>query len=256
MYLILKKDTILYKGINDKNNRFTLSPIWLSEDEETAKLYGKSIIKYKLIQDIKLLNLADLKFHEHYLNILNLLYTGTNDNGVDEKKLEAAIPLGLPNYYAQITYLNMKRVNIIKLKEWTDTQELYNQFLLNRHRYSTFERDKEMVKLLKDIYGKKSHGYITKIKWPSKLHDGFFNKELCLFDGSGLISIISPSGGKKIKTTKKQKAGEIIEGDTWNRMNHNITKEDMDKLDEKLYKNSNINYILENLDELIPGNNI
>jgi hypothetical protein len=244
MFIKLKKGTLLYKGINTNNNFASLVPMWLSEDFETAKLYGSIVLTYKLEKDIILLSLTDLEFHNHFLNILNIIYT--ENDGADEKKIIAGLPLGLPNYFTQIQYLNSIRVKIIELENWNGNHEVYSQFLLNRHRYSTFERDKEMVKLLKKIYGNKCNGYISKIKWPSKLHDGYFNKELCLFDGTGLISLISSKGGKKSKKT--QKGGEVIPGDSWNRMNHNITKEEMDKLDEKLFKNSNIDYVMENLD--------
>ena len=250
MYLLLKSGTKLYRGINNQNNINITGPLWLSLDKDTALLYGNTVIEYTLTKDITLLNIIDLDFHTNYLNILNLIYTGTKSDGVDDRKIEASISIGLPDFESQYRYLQSKNVILPKITKWTDKHEIASKFILNRHRYSTFDRDKLFVDTLKLIYSKKCIGYISKIKWPSKLHDGFFNTELCIFDPTP--SLLIQNGGKiKIKKSKKKLGGasEIPEGDSWNRMNKPIDLSDINR--EELFKNTDIDFVLENLDNLI-----
>ena len=70
-----------------------------------------------------------------------------------------------------------------------------------------------MVSNLKSIYGDKCHGYMTKIKWPSKLHDG---REICLFNPLILLKKIDDMSGG---VGKIKKNGIIIpKNETWNRI--------------------------------------
>lgn len=253
MYIGLKSGTVLYRGINDKNDTdITGKAMWFSVDKADALLYGNKIIKYKLLKDINLLNITDINFHNNYLNILNLLYTGTNYDSVDAKKIEAAIP----DYEVQCSYLHSKGILLNNTVHWTNEHEIASRFLMNRHRYSTFERDKLLVSTLYKIYGTKCEGYISKIKWPSKLHDGFFNREICLFSPSAELLIEQKTGGKEASLRKnvkikKRKGGsnyEIVpEGDSWNRMNQKMELIPA----EELFKDSNIEFVMENLDKLV-----
>jgi hypothetical protein len=251
MYLSLKAGTVLFRGMNNINNIDTKRPLWLCLDKESALLYGNTVIEYKLLKDVTLLNIQDLGFHSNYLNVLNLIYKGTKSDGVDNNKIEASIPIGLPDLETQYKYLISKRVLLPKLTTWTNEHEIASKFLLNRHRYSTFERDKFFVDTLNTIYGKDCHGYISPIKWPSKLHDGLFNTEVCLFSPTTDLIIQNKKAGGKNKTKKKDvKSYEVPEGDSWNRMNKPmsyLTKEERDEI----YKNTNIDFVMENLNNLI-----
>jgi hypothetical protein len=253
MYLSLKKGTILYRGINDLNNiNITGIPLWLSLDKTDAMLYGNIIMEYELLRDINLLNIMNLDFHNNYLNILNLIYTGIKYDGVDDRKIEASIPIGLPDYDTQYNYLFSKGVELKNTPNWLLEHDRAVKFLLNRHRYSIFERDKLLVKTLILIYGNKCDGYISQIKWPSKFHDGFFNKEICLFNPTSDLLKHKPKGGNKKKIIKnKGGAYDIPKGDSWNRMNKKMDLSDIDET--KLFKDTNIKFVLENLDNLVPN---
>jgi hypothetical protein len=249
MYLTLKIGTILYRGINNINNLdISDKPLWLSVDKDSATLYGDQIIEYKLLKDVKLLNIIDSDFHKNYLNILNLIYTGTNFDGVDNRKIEASIPIGLPDFETQYRYLISKNILIQNVTKWTTEHEIANKFLFNLHRYSTFEKDKLFVKTLKYIYGNQCNGYISKLKWPSRLHDGFFNREICLFNPMNDLLFIK-KGGKKRNIKKGGGNYEVPEGDSWNRMNKVMDLSDIDE--DELFKNTDIAFVLENLDNLI-----
>jgi len=191
-------------------------PVWFTHTLDEAKVYGKYAIEYELVQDVVLLNPINANFHNDYLSKLNNLYTGTANNGVDENKIQASLPFGLPNYDAQVRYLRSKNVKLIDVKEWNVRHDHAIEFIHNKHRYSDFSRDIFLVTNLKTLYGDKYHGYMTNIMWPSKLHDGFFGRELCLFAASALVKsprIIQFGGTRKIK----QIDGPVK--DTWNRMN-------------------------------------
>ena len=247
MFLTLKEGTILYRGISNFTNHKKNSVLWLSEDLDTALLYGPKIIEYKLVKDLKLINLADLSFHEEYMNILNFIYCGSRNDRVDERKLEATIPLGLPNYETQVNYLLSKGVKLNKPQKWSDVHEMYSGFFMKRHRYSTYDRDERMVTHLEPIYGKNYNGYITKIAWPSKLHDGFFNREVCLFNPNHEVLTVNKTygGAKKQKNPKNNN----IPGDSWNRMNKTITVKRIDELKKELFKNSNFQEYLDMIDK-------
>jgi hypothetical protein len=250
MYLSLKKGTILYRGVNDLNNMNIKDiPLWLGLDKYDAKLYGDTVIEYELSRDVKLLNIMDLDFHNNYLNILNLIFKGTNYDGVDAKKIEASIPIGLPDYETQYAYLYSKGIKLEIPTNWSLEHERAVRFLLNRHRYSTFERDKSFVTILKSIYGNNCDGYISKIKWASKFHDGFFNREVCLFNPTPIL-LIQKGGNKKRKIIKKKGSTyDIPKGDSWNRMNKSL--DISDEYIKELFENTDINFVLDNLDNLI-----
>jgi hypothetical protein len=252
MFFSLKKGTILYRGINNLNNSNIIgNPLWLSLDKSDALLYGTIIIEYELLKDIKLLNIMDLDFHDNYINILNSIYTGTKYDGVDDRKIEASIPIGLPDYETQYNYLLLNKIKLENATKWILQHEVAVKFVKNRHRYSTFERDKKFVDTLKLIYGNICNGYISKLKWPSKFHDGFFNRELCLFNPTKELLVQRIKGGSKKTIKKKKENYDIPEGDSWNRMN--ITKTALTALEkEELYKNTDIKFVLENLENLLP----
>jgi len=251
MYLSLKKGTELYRGINDLNNiEIKDDPLWLSLDNIDALLYGNTIIEYVLLKDVNFLNIMDLDFHKNYLNILNLIYTGTKFDGVDDRKIEASIPIGLPDYETQFNYLFLKGVKLTEPQNWLLEHERAAKFLQNRHRYSIFERDKLLVKTLKLIYGNKCDGYISQIKWPSKLHNGFFNREICLFNPTTELLFKKTKGGRKKQIIKKGGTYDIPEGDSWNRHNKRMDLSSIS--DNELFKDTNIDFVLENLKNLVP----
>lgn len=243
--IIIKAGTILYKGYENKPTTNIIDvPTWLSQDKEIALLYGNYIQEFIVKKDILLINLTSNEFHIDYLDKLNQLFTGNKFDDVDDRKMEAAIPLGLPSFDYQTHYLLSKNIKLENPTKWTIQHEIANSFLLNKHRYSTYERDKNLSNILYNLYGNKYKGYITNIKWPSKLHNGMFNRECCLFKPSDLIEINrSQKGGNK----KHKKGGNFdnITGDSWNRMRENIWKPgEFEKLTEEIFKDSNIDNII------------
>lgn len=66
--------------------------------------------------------------------------------------------------------------------------------------------------------------------WPSKLHDGFFNKEICLFKVDGVVTVSKiVSGGKSSRRIKSGGTNKDIPGDTWNRLSYVFTKNEFDE---------------------------
>lgn len=219
---VLSKGTKLYRGVSNINHLQTLpvnEPMWVALTMEDALNYGNIVVEYHVTKEITLINPMDKHFHIDYTTKLNKLFTGKNMNGVDDRKFDALIPFGLPSYDIQITYLKMNKVKLPELKDWGTRHELAVACIDNKHRYSAYHRDKIIADLLRRLYSNYD-GYMTNIMWPSKLHDGFFNKEVCVFNPIDCLKQIkimttSEGGGKKKKDTfiKKPK------GDSWNRMN-------------------------------------
>jgi hypothetical protein len=168
---------------------------------------------------------------------------GTNFNSIDERKIEACIPLGLPDFEAQLSYFLKNRIKIEQPHNWNrnkERYELYSKFFLNRHRYSTYERDADLARILYRFYSHIFNGYATRMMWPSKFHDGLFNREICLFDPMQHLILTSKSGGNP-------DCPRIVNGDTWNRMAHVISDKDWDAIDKKFFHDVDVSkiYILD-----------
>lgn len=256
MDIILSKNTNIYHGSCNPTLQMENKPTWFAFDKDTAKSYGPYIYSYRIIQDLKLINIGSLQFHSQYLDLLNRVYTGKNYNGIDERKLIGSIPLGLPNLSIQVQYLKDKGVKINDLRDWLKPENVQrygiaSSFFSDKHRYSSYEKDKEMIKILQDLYKSYYHGYSTKVMWPSKLHDGLFNKELCIFQPTLQLKLESIGGNRKKKFIiggGDESCPIIVNGDTWNR-HKGFTKDEWDKLD----------YLVEDIDQEIVleclGNN-
>ena len=214
---ILERGKKVYRAFNANNSKiFSTDPIWFVETLEEAVHYGTTIREYTFKHPVKLLNPMCGYFQNDYINKLSTLYPGTNGIGFDEDKIKAAIPFGLPNFDVQIEYLVNQRIQIRKPSVWDFKRESCVQFINNKHRYSEFSRDVFMINILKALYASEFHGFMTNIRWPSKLHDGFFNREICIFHPSiNLVEgqIIQIGSGKHIKAHFPN----VPVGDSWNR---------------------------------------
>jgi hypothetical protein len=246
---ILKKDTIIYRGLNNVNNDILTDIVtWFALDENDAKLYGSLIYEYKLTADIILIDVLDTNFHNDYMAKLNNLFKGNNHTGFDVNKFNACIPLGLPNYTVQRRFLNHIDISKNKL---TEKQKVCIECMNGKHRYSEFSRDKYMVSILKYLYNHKYHGYMTDIMWPSIYHNGYFNREICIFEPMKclmLYKITKNNGGSSMTKSTKRKKPEYIKvpkGDSWNRMNDprltpemwkETEKEILDSIDSKTFE--------------------
>ena len=262
LYHILKKGTKLYKGLNKDNKKYYDSlndePIWLMASLGEAKLYGDVIQEYELQTDIKLLNPLDPNFQNDYLGKLNLMYEGDNKDGLSFLKFSGCIPFGLPDYYVQQKYLKQVYGITPELNEWNETHDVASHFVGEKHRYSTFKGDQNMIKILKQVYGDEYNGYMTNIMWPSKFHDGLFHKEVCLFSSN----LVKPNniirGGsednkqnihlkmlrilddKETIEYKKRFPNKPIFNDTWNRMDDELIRAyDGSKFEELMFKHMN-----------------
>jgi hypothetical protein len=251
--LVIKRGTTLYRGINQYNkNNLLPEPIWFALSVMDAKHYGEPVVKYILQEDIVLFDPMTPEFQNIYMNLLNYKYTGTNSDGIDQRKLDAAIPLGLPDYNTQLTYLASKTVLVPKPTSWRPEFEMASACLNNKHRYSEFSRDLHMVRELKDIFGSQYDGYITRLKWPSKFHNGLLLKEICLFSNAkvkllqgGNRTLLNKTNSKV--TRKKQKGGvdplydHLPPGETWNKHAWTWDKEMIDAIDKQITTNCNTN---------------
>lgn len=221
MDIFISKGTILFRGSDN------LQPIlqgisWFAYTEDDAKLYGKNVSTYKVKKDLHLLNPMSPIFHAEYMTKLNDTFTGTNFNGIDDKKNRLGLPFGLPDYESQLNFLKKKRVKLEEIEDWTKEHDVALSWCNNKHRYSEYSRDMFSVTAMAYVYHDKYDGYATKTKWPSKLHNGLFMKEICVFDYDSCIEIVSKVkyGGGRGKQI--QIRTPLPHGATWYKFdNHN-----------------------------------
>lgn len=191
--------TLLYRGSDKDPLQPSDFPLWLCEDYENAKRYGKRVCNYKCTKQLRLLNLQHKAFQDDFVSRVNFAHLGNLKMGMNIEKLKILAAIGLPNYDTQVRVLGKVPINI----ELKSTIDLYIGCVGNIHRYSTTEYDKLLVDALKNLYGTEYDGYISKIGWPSYFHDGFLTPEVCIFNPSLCLKegTEAKSGGKKRKQT-------------------------------------------------------
>jgi len=193
--ITIPSGTLFYRGLNDKND---LSGNWFAYDINDAAMYGKKIIEYSLKKNINVINIMNGFFHIDYINKLNLKYTGDNFNGIDDRKYNAMVSLGLPDIDFQIKLLNNNAMNV------NIEEDFYSRIYFNKNRYSTYQSDNELVSNIRDFYKDKCDGFTNPVKYVDKFTKGFLPRELYLFDNIHLeyqkeIHIHNGGGNKIIQ---------------------------------------------------------
>ena len=80
-----------------------------------------------------------------------------------------------------------------------------------------------MVQIMRRLYTE--DGFISPIKWPSVLHDGFFTREICIFRPENMLTFVTTGCAKRGSSSKVLK---IPPNELWN------------KHDPSLYQNRNL----------------
>jgi hypothetical protein len=157
---------------------------WYTLSLDDAYTYGENITEYITVNELTLLNVTSLTFHNDFLDRLSVLYPGDDYSGFDINKIKCLIPLGLTDLSSQMKNLNFLGNNSLNINEtnWNNQLEYLSDNLLNRHRLSEHSLDANFVSVLEKIYGEHFNGYISPIRWPTKLHGHLFPRELCIFN--------------------------------------------------------------------------
>ena len=221
--ITIPKDTIIYRGINDKNK---ITGNWFAYTKEDASIYGLKIGSFRIKKDLKLINLISGFFNIDYMDKLNLKYTGTDYNGSDPRKMIALFPIGLPNFQTQTSVF--KKIIKDELKETTNSDlKLLSSYIYDLKRLSDFKFDKNFAEVIMEIYGDKCDGFTNPIKWPNAFDESMFNREIFIKDtdtvefiestneknksGGGGIKIIKPINFFKSEEDFKNKMKEFQE---------------------------------------------
>ncbi len=158
---------------------------WYNLNLNDAYTYGEDITEYSTIKELNLLNVMSLTFHNDFVDRLNVMYPGFNNTGFDEEKIKCLIPFGLLNKSMQQKGLNIFGINIGQNNSPMNIISDYmGELLQDRNRISIHSLDTELTQVLEKIYGKYYDGFISPLKWPTKIHpgsQGFFPQELCFF---------------------------------------------------------------------------
>lgn len=164
---------------------------WYALSLDDAYGYGPKVTEYKTKKELKLLNITSLTFHYDLIDRLNVLFPGQNFTGYDENKLKCLLPLGLIDYNSQKEILNTLNIQIPipQQNNLTPIEELLLQNMQNRPRLSEHSLDTFFVSVLEHIYGNHFDGYISPIKWPSKIHNGFFPREMFVFNNNEIEEV-------------------------------------------------------------------
>ncbi len=178
----------IYKGSEFYPLRESLNsnPLWFG-DLKTAVSYGKFVYKYKPTRRLKLIDLTNHHFHLDFMNKVNKFFQNNHDFDI-RNKAQILIPLGLPDFETQKVFLNKKNTNISNL----DTKKVVDlelPFFFNKHRYSVFNLDRKMALFIKNIYPS-FDGFISELLWPSYYHEGFFGREICVFDSNKTLNFL------------------------------------------------------------------
>jgi len=126
LFLIpIKKDTVIYRGLSDKNK---IDGNWFVYDIESTKQYGNEYNEYKVKKDLKLINLTSGIFQMHFMEQLNLKYTGDNYDGFDMEKFKSLIPIGLPTLESQKYIIQLIEKEIEKItKNKIESIKFFNE---------------------------------------------------------------------------------------------------------------------------------
>ncbi len=179
-YLLPANET-LYKGMTTKKFDMNYNkPIWFSQEEQTAKMYGRHVHKIVTKNPLKLINITSPYFQSCFMDFLNNYFKRYPDSY--KTKMRLLVPIGLPNEDSQQKYLE-NLCNIKPIPIQSQTQSIYDDvaFYYNRYRFSEKNMDAERVMFLKMMYSQHGFvGYIAPCIWPSKYHFKF-SDEVCLF---------------------------------------------------------------------------
>lgn len=172
----IPKDTEFYRGFSEKNKP---DGQWFAYDISGASMYGRTIRKYKLKRDIKVINIINGFFHIDFMNHINMMYTGNNFDGADVRKINTLVSIGLPDIEFQQEF--MKRIGVSE-----PDRQIHDDFmsrcLFNKNRLSYYAYDEEFVKAIYTIYGHVCDGWTNPIKYINKFKGNFLERELYIFD--------------------------------------------------------------------------
>jgi hypothetical protein len=195
--LTLPAGTELYRGLNAQNDP---SGNWFVYSLDDAKMYGIRIHKYRLKRDINLINIQHKLFHIDYMNKVNRTFTGQDGNGVDDRRIFALIPFGLPDtkfLIESLTKIGHTPANVDIIEEYI------SKLTGDTHRYSTYQTDQFMVECMRDFYHHTYDGFTNPIEYISKLPPpGKYKREVYVFDRTAIqfdheIQIVAPGGGSQ-----------------------------------------------------------
>ena len=173
--LEIPKGTTLFKGSVDGQFDFSSNnPCWFAFDLTTAKLYGKSVKKFRLNKTIRVINISSVYFADQ-VNILdidpsekqNVLATLGYPDIIEQQRI---MDIHVPKRHQPLNICNTKPELVSKLK-------YFGSF----SRYSGKNLDFDMVSTMIRIYGGHVDGYAQPVDTPSCWH-GVFPQELCIFN--------------------------------------------------------------------------
>jgi hypothetical protein len=201
---MLPSNEKLYKGMNSKKFDMTYDkPIWFSQEENTAKMYGKYVHRVITSKQLKLINITSPYFQSCFMDFLNNYFK--TDSDAYKRKMRLLVPIGLPDETSQQNFLSTRGIIPIPINQQTKTTFNDVAFFYNRHRFSEKKLDVELVEFLQSIYRQYGFdGYIAPCIWPSKYHFQF-SDEICLFSlkNTNLVmyqdyKTYTQRGGKKV----------------------------------------------------------
>jgi hypothetical protein len=233
----------LFRATDNQSIDIKDIPLWFGEEEKVAKKYPRNyIFEFTTKRDLRLLNISHPLFHQDFMNKLLIMYRDfeARFDGtrliIPDDVLHALLPIGLFGLESQVEFLQNQRVDLSHLNYnsvWNKSFEKYVDACFGgKHRYSIYERDLRMVNVMKWLY-REYDGYIIPMMWPSKLLDGLFNREICLFRGYDSLSPIKfivqerKAGKRKKQTGGNPKPPKTAMESSFD--NETISKESNDK---------------------------
>lgn len=184
----------LWHGSAQRQWQPAAAPLWVS-DSRAAAAYGDFVHRLTARRALRLLDVSQPLFHQHFMGQLNRLYRGASGrSGGDPRKPTALAPLGLLDVettrrmLAPVPGATYERPG----DDDADGQEQYDQIMQavgsfgGHHRYSSEQPDGSnpdhaMVQAMRVAYPGYD-GYACPVSWPSVHMGGFLPPEVCIFD--------------------------------------------------------------------------
>lgn len=193
-YITLEKGSVIYRGFSDRNKK---DGKWYAYTIKDASMYGNTIKSYRVKEDIKLVNIMNPLFHMDYIEKLNFKFPGNDYNGIDETKLRAMIPLGLPDIETQQIFLHACGISGEKLQI---KDNFVSRLFYNKNRFTMYGFDSIMASCIEEFFKGKCDGFTNPFRYTDKYTGGSLAREIYIFDLGSLeyIETIQVGGGQPI----------------------------------------------------------
>jgi hypothetical protein len=176
---ILSKDSLLYRSYTDKAARIGA---WFSTDPTETYGYGVNTGEFKVLRELKILDLSNKEFYNTFIRDLDKLIV-LNPH-LEQLKPQILFPLGFDDRLFYREFAKEIGLDLSNIKLVPYVHVLSNLKFNNRSRCSIHQLDTFLFNIIKGLYESSYDGIGCLEKYPDVLRNGFHHKELMIFKPS------------------------------------------------------------------------